>query len=237
MCVEILLFFQSNSDDIDWGEYKIVGTCQDIEKRYFRLTTVCIKTRLEAAFLVNQKLLQRSPDSSFLWIWCCKNGIQVCTQWFLSPWVIVWRDECHSKFCDKISQNLCLTLRSCAKWILLHTQSWNKLLLANNLWRLCWRNKRMFSCHKAHNPATVGPISVLQNSLQMADSLFFTVSLAEFLSNAFKCYFASIQIRRHGVHRVVVRHALGFQAFVLCSVIAHCTTVALEKDSSLIASH
>lgn len=33
---------EGNPDVIDWDEYTIVGTCPTLEKRYLRLTSVCL---------------------------------------------------------------------------------------------------------------------------------------------------------------------------------------------------
>ena len=41
--MSIQILFQINADDaVDWSSMHIVGTCKDLEKEYFRLTTVSI---------------------------------------------------------------------------------------------------------------------------------------------------------------------------------------------------
>lgn len=30
-----------DEEEMDWSQYHVVGNCQELEKRYYRLTTVC----------------------------------------------------------------------------------------------------------------------------------------------------------------------------------------------------
>ena len=48
---------QESSDDVDFERMKVVGTSKNLEKKYFRLTSVCF---IEAV--------------SFLWIMCPSDG-------------------------------------------------------------------------------------------------------------------------------------------------------------------
>lgn len=36
-----LLAATEDEEEMDWSKYHVVGNCQDLEKRYYRLTTVC----------------------------------------------------------------------------------------------------------------------------------------------------------------------------------------------------